>query len=524
MSRMQVILFSVVLTLGMPILLAAQQPPAAAEVSPIKVGVLHSLTGTMAISERSLVDAITMAVDEINAKGGVLGRPLQAVIEDGASDWPTFARQAEKLIVEDGVASLFGCWTSASRQAVLPVLEKHDHLLWYPVQYEGNERSRNIIYTGATPNQQIIPAVAWCREEFGSKMFLVGSDYVFPRQANEIIKLQLADAGTAPVGEVYRPLGETNFADVIAEVQRVQPDVILNTINGSSNRAFFSALRDAGIGPREIPVLSFSIAEDELRDIGVTLTAGHYCSWSYFQSVDTPANRRFVRAFKTRYGPERVTDDPIEAAYVQVHLFAKAAERAKSIEIDDVRRAVRGLVFTAPEGLVRIDPRNLHTWKVARIGKIRHDGQFKIVWSSKDPLRPRPFLPQAFLAEARLHGHAMFTEISHLIELGIDGVSAEQQFAALRAMADVRGYQGEVRTNFQAAVTSVQATNRKAFEQSWRDFEQRWRVLAQWQDAMGDEQSATFDRLEKAKTAFAANATKMFHALYDEGDFIEVEP
>ena len=282
-----------------------------------------------------------MAIDEVNQRGGVLGRQLEPVIEDGESDWPTFARKAERLIVEDKVASVFGCWTSASRQSVQPVFEKHNNLLWYPVQYEGQESSPNIIYTGATPNQQITPAVDWCRREFGTRMFLVGSDYIFPRMANEIIKLRLASFGATPVGEEYRAFGSSDFDEIVAKIKQSKPDVVLNTINGDSNLAFFKALHAANIDHRQIPVMSFSIAEDELRYIGVELTVGHYCGRNYFQSIDTPANRRFVNAFRKRYGADRVTDDAIEAAYFQVHLFAKAVEKARSTDVDAIRRAAR---------------------------------------------------------------------------------------------------------------------------------------------------------------------------------------
>ncbi len=363
----------------------------ASDRGPIKVGVLHSLTGTMAMSERPLVDAVQMAIDEINARGGVAGRLLVPVVEDGASDWPTFARKAEKLIVEDRVRTLFGCWTSASRKAVLPVVSKHNHLLWYPVQYEGCESSPHVIYTGAAPNQQIIPAVDWCLKHLGKKAFLVGSDYIFPRTANEIVKAQLKKGDAICAGEEYRPLGDQDFTMVVAKIRSARPEVIFNTINGSSNIAFFQALRAAGLGPREAPVLSVSLAEEELRSIDPRLAAGHYCAWNYFQSIDTPANLRFVAAFKKRYGAERVTDDPIEAAYFQVHLYARAVARAGSTDSDAVRRAAGGLIFSAPGGLVRIDPHNQHTWKVARIGRIDPYGQFRIVWSSEEPIKPEPY-------------------------------------------------------------------------------------------------------------------------------------
>jgi urea transport system substrate-binding protein len=370
----------------------------ASDTGPITVGVLHSLTGTMAISERPLVDAARMAIDEINARGGISGRLLVPVTEDGASDPVMFARKAEKLIVRDRVATLFGCWTSASRKAVLPVVEKHNRLLWYPVQYEGCESSPNIIYTGAAPNQQIIPAVEWCLRHLGNKVFLVGSDYVFPRTANKIIKAQLKKRGAACVGEEYRALGDSDFAAVVAKIRAAKPKVIFNTINGSSNLAFFKALRAAGIGPEEARVMSVSLAEEELCSLGPQLTEGHYCAWNYFQSIDTSANLRFVTAFQKRYRAERVTDDPIEAAYFQVHLFARAVARAGSTDSAAVRKAARGLIFSAPEGLVRIDPRNQHTWKVARIGQINRKGQFKIVWSSEEPIRPEPYSELLFPA------------------------------------------------------------------------------------------------------------------------------
>jgi urea transport system substrate-binding protein len=290
------------------------------------------------------------------------------------------------------VSTLFGCWTSASRKAVLPVVEKHNHLLWYPVQYEGCESSPNVIYTGAAPNQQIIPAMKWCLKRLGNKVFLVGSDYVFPRTANKIVKAQIEQKpGAACVGEEYRPLGDSDFEPVVAKIRAAKPEVIFNTINGSSNLAFFKALHAAGIGPKEARVMSLSLAEEELRSLDPKLTEGHYCAWNYFQSIDTPANLRFVTAFKKRFGAERVTDDPIEAAYFQVHLFARAVARAGSTDSEAVRKAARGLIFSAPEGLVRIDPRNQHTWKVPRIGQIDRNGQFKIVWSSEEPTKPEPY-------------------------------------------------------------------------------------------------------------------------------------
>lgn len=358
----------------------------------LKIGVLHSLSGTMAISERSLVDAVQLAVDEINSQGGLLNRRLIAVIEDGASDPSTFARKAERLIIEEKVCALFGCWTSASRKAVLPVVEEHDHLLFYPLQYEGFESSRNIIYTGASPNQQIIPAVEWCLHELERKRsFLVGSDYVFPRIANKIIRTILPQLGGSCVGETYRPLGDRSFDEVVNQILSSGADVIFNTINGDSNIAFFNALRNVAVTPDTIPVISFSIAEDELRSIGTEFTAGHYCAWNYFQCIDTEENHRFVTAFKNKYGSQRVTDDPIEAAYVGIHIFALAVTKARSTDPRAIREACRGLEYKAPCGLVKIDPDNQHTWTVARVGRILNNGQFDLVWSSPEIIKPNPF-------------------------------------------------------------------------------------------------------------------------------------
>lgn len=482
--------------------------------SPIRVGILHSLSGTMAVSERSLVDAAMMAIDEINQRGGVLGRPLLPMIEDGASDGPTFAHKAEKLIVEDKVVSVFGCWTSASRIAVRPCFEQHNNLLWYPVQYEGQESSQNIIYTGATPNQQIIPAVEWCHREFGPRMFLVGSDYVFPRVANEIIRLRLADFDATPVGEEYRPLGSHDFGDIVTQILQSKPDVVLNTINGDSNRAFFAALKEAGIDHRQIPVMSFSIAEHELRDIGRDLTTGHFGSWTYFQSIDTPANRRFIREFRKRYGAERVTDDPIEAAYSQVHLFAKAVEKADSTNVDAIRNAVRGLIYAAPGGLIRVDPQNLHTWKVARIGRILSDGQFRTVWSSEDPLPPLPWLPTKFLAIADESGNAMFRNINTMIDLEIAETANSERKSLLIAMANVRGFLGDARTKFRSATAILKSENRLEFDMAWREFEDRLDTLTRQQDLLTAPQRTAFEQFIAARNAYAENVKSMMSVLY----------
>lgn len=358
----------------------------------IKVGILHSLSGTMSISETSLRDAELMAIEEINATGGVLGKIIEPIVEDGASDWPTFAEKTKKLLERDKVATIFGCWTSASRKAVLPVVEKYNGLLWYPVQYEGLESSRNIFYTGAAPNQQIVPAVEWLLKQGKKNFFLLGSDYVFPRTAHKIIKAQLKAQEGVLVGEEYTPLGHIDYSTVINKIKAAKPDVIFNTLNGDSNVAFFKQFRAAGIGSESIPTMSVSIAEEEIRGIGAEYMEGHYAVWNYFQTTDTPENKEFVKKYKARYGQARVTDDPIEAAYFQVYLWADAVKKAGSTEVDKVREAAKGIEFNAPEGLVRVDPENQHTWKTVRIGRVTTEGQFKELWSSGEPVKPDPYL------------------------------------------------------------------------------------------------------------------------------------
>jgi urea transport system substrate-binding protein len=358
---------------------------------PIKAGVLHSLSGTMAISEKSVVDATLLAIEEINRDGGLLGREIEPVVADGRSDWPTFAAEAERLITQEGVSVVFGCWTSASRRTVKPIFEEHDHLLFYPVQYEGLEQSENIVYTGAAPNQQIIPAVKWCADHLGKKFVLVGSDYVFPRTANAIIKDQLTAIRGEVLAEEYILLGSTDVDRAVQQIVETQPDVILSTINGDTNVAFFEALRGAGITPDKIPTMSFSIAEDELRTLGVEPMVGDYACWNYFQSVDTEENRRFVAAFRAKYGDRRVTDDPMEAAYFGVYLWAQAVRDAATDDVREVRKALANQTFQAPEGIVYLNAENRHTWKTVRIGRIRKDGQFEIVWASHGPVRPVPY-------------------------------------------------------------------------------------------------------------------------------------
>jgi urea transport system substrate-binding protein len=359
----------------------------------IKVGILHSLTGTMAISEKAVVDGELLAIDEINAHGGLLGRQIKPIIVDGKSDSQKFASLAEQLITQDKVSAIFGCWTSACRKTVKPIFEKYDHLLFYPVQYEGLEQSPNIIYLGAAPNQQIIPAVKWLIDHVGKTFFLIGSDYVFPRTANEIIKDQIKSFGGKIVGEDYLILGSNNNSvdKMVNDIRLAKPDVILNTINGRDNIQFFHALKNAGITAKTIPVMSFSIAEDELKSMNSTDMAGNFAAWNYFQSIPNQLNTDFVKKFKDKYGQNRVTDDPIETGYFGVYLWAQAVIDAQSDAVEDVKRTIKKQSFNAPEGIVYINPDNQHTWRTVRIGKIRKDGQFDIVWSSIKPIEPVPY-------------------------------------------------------------------------------------------------------------------------------------
>lgn len=362
------------------------------DVEPIKVGILHSLSGTMSISEVTVKDSTLMAIEEINAAGGVLGRPIEPIIEDGASDWPTFAEKAGKLLLEDEVVVVFGCWTSASRKAVKPVFEENNGLLFYPVQYEGLEQSPNIFYTGATTNQQIVPAVEYLLEEGMTKMFLLGSDYVFPRTSNTIIAAQLAASGGEVVGEEYVPLGGTEFSTIIEKIRAADPDVIFNTLNGDSNVAFFKQYKDAGFTAETLPTMSVSIAEEEVAAIGVDFLLDHMVAWNYYQTVETPENETFVASFKEKFGAERVTSDPMEAGYFGVYLWAAAVEAAGTTDIEAVKAAAAGIEFAAPEGLVTVDGDNQHTYKIVRIGQVREDGLIDTIWSTEGPVKPDPYL------------------------------------------------------------------------------------------------------------------------------------
>jgi urea transport system substrate-binding protein len=338
-------------------------------------------------------DAALLAVEEINQRGGLLGRPVEALVVDGRSDWGVFAQEAERLIVEEQVEVIFGCWTSACRKTVRPVFERLNHLLIYPVQYEGLEVSPNIVYTGASPNQQIVPAVKWSMDNLGKRFFLVGSDYVFPHTANAIIRDQVTALRGEIVGEAYVPLGSAAVDDIVAQIVASQPDVILNTINGDSNIAFFRALRAAGIAAADIPTVSFSIAEPELLTMNLADVVGDYAAWNYFQSVQSPENEAFLASFRARYGQDRVVSDPMEAAYFGVYMWAQAVTEAQSPAVHLVREALKDQSFNSPGGIVYVDAQTQHTWKTVRIGQINADGQFNIVWSSQTPVRPVPYPP-----------------------------------------------------------------------------------------------------------------------------------
>ncbi|MED3647110.1 urea ABC transporter substrate-binding protein [Halalkalibacterium halodurans] len=365
----------------------------------IAVGILHSLSGTMAMSETSVRDAELLAIEEINEAGGVLGKELVPIIEDGASEPNIFAERATKLLQQDEVAVIFGGWTSASRKAMLPVVEENNGLLFYPVQYEGMEASPNIFYAGAAPNQQIVPAVEWLLENRGTEFFLLGSDYVFPRLANAIIKAQLESHGATLVDEQYTPLGHTDYNTIISRIRESEPTVIFNTLNGDSNVAFFKQLADAGITADDVTVMSVSVAEEEIRGIGADVLAGHLASWNYFQTTDTPENDTFVTAYKKSFGDDRVTGDPIEAGYLMVHLWAQAVEAAGTTDIEAVREAASTIEFSAPGGLVKVDGDNQHLYKTVRIGEVQADGQFEEVWNSGEPVKPDPFLEDYEWAE-----------------------------------------------------------------------------------------------------------------------------
>ena len=359
----------------------------------VKIGFLNSLSGTMAISETTVFKSLSMAAKEINADGGVLGKKLEIVSEDGQSEPTVFAEKATKLIQDDCVAAVFGGWTSSSRKAMLPVFEGNDALLFYPVQYEGLESSHNIFYTGATTNQQIIPALDFLKQEKKIKsIFLVGSDYVFPRTANKIIKRYAAANGIKVLGEEYQPLGSTDFGTVVDKVKAAGADAVFNTLNGDSNVAFFKEYKGKGLTASAMPVLSVSIAEEEVPGVGVGNLEGQYTAWNYYQTIDSPANQKFVTDFQAANGAKAVTSDPMEAAYTSLHLWKGMVEKADSFDVEDVIDAAGGVTYEAPEGTVEVDGENHHIAKTALIGQVNAEGLIDTVWSSDKPIEPDPYL------------------------------------------------------------------------------------------------------------------------------------
>ena len=392
MKRKKVLkrIIGIVLTIG--IMSSSIGCGSKSESDTVKVGLLHSLTGSMAISEVSVRDAELLAIEEINAAGGVLGKQIEYVEEDGASDPSTFATKAEKLIVDEEVSTVFGCWTSSSRKAVKQIFEDYNNLLWYPVQYEGMESSPNIMYTGAAPNQQIVPAIEYLAEQGYKKFFLIGSDYVFPRTANMIATAQIESLGLEVVGEEYAAMDQTEFSSIISKMQSAQPDVIINTLNGTGNVSFFKQMSEKNITADDIMTMSFSIAEEEVSAIGADILKGHLVSWNYYETTDTEENKKFVEAYKNKFGQDRVTSDPAEAAYDAVYLWAAACEKAESFDVDKVKEAAAGLSITAPEGKITINSDNQHISKKVRIGEISEDGLIYEVWSTDEAVEPDPYL------------------------------------------------------------------------------------------------------------------------------------
>lgn len=360
----------------------------------VTVGILHSVTGTMAISETGSVQAEKLAIEQINAMGGVLGRKIKYIQEDGASDWPTFAEKSKKLLVNDKVAAVFGCWTSASRKAVLPIFEQYNGMLYYPTFYEGLEESPNVIYTGQEATQQIIAGIDWVVKEKGAKKFyLLGSDYIWPRTSNKIARKHIEKLGLKVVGEEYYPLGHTQFNSVINKIKLKKPDVIYAIVVGGSNVAFYKQLKAAGIDlKKEKPLLlTISVTEDEILGIGGENIEGAYAAMKYFQSLDNPNNDAFVKAFKAKYGKDIVIGDVTQAAYLGPWLWKAAVEKAGSFDIDKIRAASPGIeLTTAPEGYVKIH-KNHHLWSKTRVGLAQKDGQYKVVYESEDLIEPNPF-------------------------------------------------------------------------------------------------------------------------------------
>lgn len=376
----------------------------------IKVGVLHSLSGTMAISETVLKDTVLMAIDDINAKGGVLGKKLEAVVVDPASNWPLFAEKAKQLLTQDKVAVVFGCWTSVSRKSVLPVFEQNNGLLFYPVQYEGEELSKNVFYTGAAPNQQAIPAVEYLmsKEGGGAKRFvLLGTDYVYPRTTNKILRAFLKSKGVkeSDIMETYTPFGHSDYQTIVADIKKFSTGgktAVISTINGDSNVPFYKELGNANLKAKDVPVVAFSVGEEELRGVDTKPLVGHLAAWNYFMSVKNPTNTAFIKQWgdyaKAKniagHKDKPLTNDPMEATWVGIHMWKQAVEKAKTTDVDKVIAAMAGQTFTAPDGFtVKMDEKNHHLHKPVMVGEIKADGQFNVVWKTKGPIKAQPWSP-----------------------------------------------------------------------------------------------------------------------------------
>jgi urea transport system substrate-binding protein len=375
----------------------------------IKVGVLHSLSGTMAISETVLKDVTLMAIDSINAKGGVLGKKLEAVVVDPASNWPLFAEKARQLLSQDKVAVVFGCWTSVSRKSVLPVFEELNGLLFYPVQYEGEELSKNVFYTGAAPNQQAIPAVEYLmsKEGGGAKRWvLLGTDYVYPRTTNKILRAFLHSKGVddKDIDEKYTPFGHSDYQTIVADIKKFAAGgktAVVSTINGDSNVPFYKELGNAGLKATDVPVVAFSVGEEELRGVDTKPLVGHLAAWNYFMSLKNPVDSAwekewagYVKAKKLPNADKPLTNDPMEAAWIGIHMWKQAVEKAKSTDTDKVIAAMAGQKFAAPDGFtIEMDPKNHHLHKPVFIGEVKADGQFNVVWKTKGPIKAQPWSP-----------------------------------------------------------------------------------------------------------------------------------
>jgi len=376
----------------------------------IKVGILHSLSGTMAISETALKETALMAIDEINKSGGVMGKQLEAVVVDPASNWPLFAEKARQLLSQDKVSVVFGCWTSVSRKSVNPVFKELNGLLFYPVQYEGEELEKNVFYTGAAPNQQAIPAVEYLMSKDGGsakRFVLLGTDYVYPRTTNKILRAFLKSKGVADadIMEDYTPFGHSDYQTIIAKIKKFASEgkktAVVSTINGDSNVPFYKELGNAGLKATDVPVVAFSVGEEELRGVDAKPLVGHLAAWNYFMSIKNPTNAKFIKMYKGWAKKQKlpnadtvVTNDPMEATYIGIHMWKQAVEKAKSTDVDKVIAAMGGQKFKAPSGFeIEMDAKNHHLHKPVLIGEIKADGQFNVVWKTKGPIKAQPWSP-----------------------------------------------------------------------------------------------------------------------------------